>query len=128
MSRLPQIIRLLRPIRVEAALLSPRSRGFCEKVTETTAAPETAEAASQTEEPAPEPVAAAPEPVAAQAFVYDSPATPADPGHAVGPGASKAGDYPNTEYYTYNKMSYFDLEVEMGADRIPQPSADNGRL
>lgn len=47
---------------------------------------------------------------------------------AVGPGADKAGSYPNTEYYTYNKLSYFDLEVEMSSDRLPQPAADNGHF
>ncbi|XP_068227108.1 uncharacterized protein [Palaemon carinicauda] len=118
MSRLPQIINLIKPFKIEAVLLSPRARGFCEKASETAAAPETAEAASQTEEPA----------VTASSFVYNSPATPSDPGHEVGPGASKTGEYPNTEYYTYDKMSYFDLEVEMAPDRIPQPSADNGHL
>lgn len=47
---------------------------------------------------------------------------------AVGPGADKGGKYPNPEYYSYNKLSYFDLEVEMSSDRIKQPSADNGHF
>lgn len=46
----------------------------------------------------------------------------------MGPGADKGGAYPNTEYYTYNKMSYFDLEEEMSAHRIPQPGANNGHF
>ncbi|XP_042221281.1 uncharacterized protein LOC121865786, partial [Homarus americanus] len=59
---------------------------------------------------------------------YQSAATPTSPSEPVGPGASKSGDYPNTEYFCYDKMSYFDLEVEMGNDRLAQPSADNGNF
>ncbi|XP_069945946.1 histone H1-like [Cherax quadricarinatus] len=59
---------------------------------------------------------------------YKSAATPSDPGHSVGPGALKSGDYPNTEYFCYEKMSFYDLEVEMAPHRLPQPSANNGRL
>ena len=44
---------------------------------------------------------------------------------AVGPGASKSGDYKNPEYYLYNNKSYFDLEVEMMKDRIKQPASGN---
>lgn len=44
---------------------------------------------------------------------------------AVGPGALKTGEYKNSEYYSYNAMSYFDLEAEMVKDRLPQPSAGN---
>ncbi|KAF0300234.1 NADH dehydrogenase [ubiquinone] flavoprotein 3, mitochondrial [Amphibalanus amphitrite] len=41
----------------------------------------------------------------------------------VGPGASKAGTYKNPEYYRYNPMSYFDLELDMKKDRLPQPNS-----
>ena len=42
---------------------------------------------------------------------------------AVGPGASKAGDYKNPEYYRHTNMSYFDLELDMKKDRLEQPSS-----
>jgi len=56
---------------------------------------------------------------------YVSAATPADPVEPVGPGAGKTTEYPNPEYYLYNDKSYFDLEVEMVKDRVPQPNANN---
>jgi len=56
---------------------------------------------------------------------YASPATPTPPDEPVGPGAHKAGDYKNPEYYCYNPTSYFDLEVEMVRERCPQPVAEN---
>ncbi|KAA0193849.1 hypothetical protein HAZT_HAZT007679 [Hyalella azteca] len=58
---------------------------------------------------------------------YQSPATPNPGDKVVGPGASKSGEYKCSEYYCYNKSSYFDLEAEMVKDRIPQPVADNGK-
>ena len=42
---------------------------------------------------------------------------------AVGPGASKDGVYKNPEYYTYNVMSFYDIEKDMKSFRIPQPSS-----
>ncbi|XP_037068473.1 NADH dehydrogenase [ubiquinone] flavoprotein 3, mitochondrial-like [Pollicipes pollicipes] len=51
------------------------------------------------------------------------PTPPAVSDTPVGPGASKAGDYKNPEYYKYNPMSYFDMEVDMAKDRLPQPSS-----
>merc|ERR1711915_875111 len=59
---------------------------------------------------------------------YVSAATPADPAEPVGPGAGKTTDYPNPEYYLYNNVSYFDLEVEMLKHRVPQPAASNQYL
>ena len=41
----------------------------------------------------------------------------------VGPGASKDGAYKNPEYYTYNPMSFYDIEKDMKPFRIPQPSS-----
>ena len=41
----------------------------------------------------------------------------------VGPGASKDGLYKNPEYYQYNPMSYFDIEKDMMAYRLPQPTS-----
>lgn len=40
----------------------------------------------------------------------------------VGPGASKDGKYKNPEYFCYDRMSYFEAEVEMSKYRLPQPS------
>jgi hypothetical protein len=40
----------------------------------------------------------------------------------VGPGASKGGQYKNPEYFCYNRMSYFEAEMEMSKYRLPQPS------
>ncbi|MPC27646.1 actin cytoskeleton-regulatory complex protein pan-1-like [Portunus trituberculatus] len=71
------------------------------------------------------PSKSAPQPAALK---YSSAATPPPPSQPVGPGADKTGSYPNTEYYSYNKLSYFDLEVEMSPDRLPQPTADNGHF
>ncbi|CAG9762506.1 unnamed protein product [Ceutorhynchus assimilis] len=45
------------------------------------------------------------------------------PNEPVGPGASKDGNYPNPEYFCYDKTSYFEAEVEMLKYRCPQPSA-----
>ena len=41
----------------------------------------------------------------------------------VGPGASKDGPYKNPEYYTYNEMSFYDIERDMKSFRLPQPSS-----
>ncbi|XP_037791077.1 predicted GPI-anchored protein 58 [Penaeus monodon] len=133
MSAIP---RLLQTLRSEAVLVGPSIRGFCTKppkapetkaapkapkAPETKAAPKTAAAAQP---PPPTPA----KPAGPTVPTYVSSATPSAPAEPVGPGASKAGNYPNTEYYTYNKMSYFDLEVEMGPDRIPQPSSGSGQF
>ncbi|XP_050728010.1 uncharacterized protein LOC127004401 [Eriocheir sinensis] len=61
-------------------------------------------------------------------FNYVSAATPPAPSQPVGPGADKGGPYPNPEYFSYNKLSFYDLEMEMSSDRIKQPSADNGQF
>ncbi|PSN36078.1 hypothetical protein C0J52_06702 [Blattella germanica] len=45
------------------------------------------------------------------------------PSGEVGPGASKAGNYKNPEYFCYNKTSYFEAEIEMAKFRLPQPSS-----
>jgi hypothetical protein len=45
----------------------------------------------------------------------------------VGPGASKGGQYKNPEYFCYNKMSYFEAEVELSKYRLPQPSNKSKR-
>lgn len=45
------------------------------------------------------------------------------PNEPVGPGASKAAEYKNPEYYCYDKTSYFQAEIEMLKYRCPQPSA-----
>ncbi|XP_045596829.2 translation initiation factor IF-2 [Procambarus clarkii] len=145
------VARLGRAIRLEAPVLRLSLQGFCSKASKppkTTKVVEPPKAAApkaatpkdvtpKTSAPkATAPKAAAPKPTAPLAAAtkassipnYVSAATPSDPGHPVGPGALKGGDYPNTEYYTYEKMSYFDLEVEMSSHRIPQPSADNGQF
>ncbi|XP_065582455.1 uncharacterized protein LOC136041665 [Artemia franciscana] len=41
----------------------------------------------------------------------------------VGPGASKSGQYKNSEFYTYNPMSYYDIEAEMSSFRLPRVSS-----
>ncbi|XP_017775613.1 PREDICTED: NADH dehydrogenase [ubiquinone] flavoprotein 3, mitochondrial [Nicrophorus vespilloides] len=41
----------------------------------------------------------------------------------VGPGAGKATNYKNPEYFCYNNTSYFEAEVEMLKYRCPQPSS-----
>lgn len=45
------------------------------------------------------------------------------PSGAVGPGASKSGNYKNPEYFSYHRTSYFDAEPELAKYRLPQPSA-----
>lgn len=45
------------------------------------------------------------------------------PSEPVGPGASKATDYKNPEYFCYDKTSYFQAEIEMLKYRCPQPSS-----
>ncbi|KAB7495959.1 NADH dehydrogenase [ubiquinone] flavoprotein 3, mitochondrial [Armadillidium nasatum] len=62
-------------------------------------------------------------PSTVQSVIYSSVATPKDPSGPVGPGASKTADYKNPEYYCYNELSYFDLELEMMKDRLPQPKS-----
>lgn len=44
------------------------------------------------------------------------------PTEPVGPGATKAGEYKNPEYFCYDKTSYFEAEIEMLKYRCPQPS------
>ncbi|XP_066252553.1 uncharacterized protein NdufV3 [Euwallacea similis] len=44
------------------------------------------------------------------------------PSEPVGPGASKNSNYPNPEYFCYDKTSYYEAEVEMLKFRCPQPS------
>ncbi|XP_042893313.1 translation initiation factor IF-2-like [Penaeus japonicus] len=129
--------RLLHSLKSEGILLSPSIRGFCTKppqppkaAPKAPKAPATkaaAPAAKQATAPPPPPPAPA-KPTGPSIPAYVSSATPSAPAEPVGPGASKSGNYPNTEYYTYDKMSYFDLEVEMGPDRIPQPSSGNGHF
>nr|XP_027218526.1 protein app1-like [Penaeus vannamei] len=139
MSAIPRLLQTLR--QSEAVLVGPSIRGFCTKppkAPETKAAPKIPKAPKTKAAPkaaaAAEPVAAPPPPPAPAkpagptVPAYVSSATPSAPAEPIGPGASKTGNYPNTEYYSYNKMSYFDLEVEMGLDRIPQPSSGNGRF
>ncbi|XP_016961554.1 uncharacterized protein LOC108032203 [Drosophila biarmipes] len=41
----------------------------------------------------------------------------------VGPGASATGEYKVPEYYSFNRFSYAEAEVEMAKYRCPQPSA-----
>ncbi|EDV46063.1 uncharacterized protein LOC6551429 [Drosophila erecta] len=41
----------------------------------------------------------------------------------VGPGASATGGYKVPEYYSFNRFSYAEAEVEMAKYRCPQPSA-----
>ncbi|KAI5694942.1 hypothetical protein M8J75_007973 [Diaphorina citri] len=50
------------------------------------------------------------------------------PKSAVGPGASKSSDYKNPEYFSYNKNSYFEAEIEMLKYRCPQPKAKESRV
>ncbi|XP_039276501.1 uncharacterized protein LOC111053411 [Nilaparvata lugens] len=45
------------------------------------------------------------------------------PSAALGPGASKAGDYKNPEYFAYHQWSFYEANVEMDKFRLPQPSA-----
>jgi len=59
----------------------------------------------------------------AKAAATAKPAAPPVDDTPVGPGASKAGAYKNAEYFKYNPMSYFDIEVDMNKDRLPQPSS-----
>merc|ERR1712128_33567 len=101
-------------VAVEAAPVAEEAIVEEEKIE---AAPETAEIATQTEEPEAE--------VDMTAILerYVSAATPVDPTEPVGPGAGKTTEYPNPEYFLYDKVSYFDLELEMKKDRCPQPSA-----
>lgn len=41
---------------------------------------------------------------------------------AVGPSASKNGEYKNPEYFCYNVTSFAEAEVEMAKFRLPAPS------
>lgn len=43
----------------------------------------------------------------------------------IGPGAARDGDYKVPEYFCYDRVSYYEAEVEMEKFRIPQPSAKN---
>lgn len=40
----------------------------------------------------------------------------------VGPGASKGSQYKNPEYFSYDRLSYYEAEIEMAKYRCPQPS------
>ncbi|KAK3887215.1 hypothetical protein Pcinc_008693 [Petrolisthes cinctipes] len=119
------LYRLFRAGKTEAPILRAGLRGFCSE------GPKTPPGQGKAEKPTtatPPPAAAAPPPPPPAAPVYQSAATPDPPSQPVGPGADKSGAYPNTEYYCYNKDSYFELEVEMAQDRVPQPAADNGHF
>lgn len=41
----------------------------------------------------------------------------------LGPGASATGDYKVPEYYSYDRFSYHESEVELAKYRCPQPDA-----
>ncbi|XP_069966462.1 uncharacterized protein NdufV3 [Bactrocera oleae] len=41
----------------------------------------------------------------------------------LGPGASQNGEYKVPEYYSFNRFSYAEAEVEIAKYRLPQPSA-----
>ncbi|XP_030380811.1 uncharacterized protein LOC115628745 [Scaptodrosophila lebanonensis] len=41
----------------------------------------------------------------------------------VGPGATASGDYKVPEYFSFNRFTYAEAEVEMAKYRCPQPSA-----
>ncbi|XP_053950656.1 uncharacterized protein LOC129239658 [Anastrepha obliqua] len=41
----------------------------------------------------------------------------------LGPGASTSGKYKVPEYYSFNRFSYAEAEVEIAKYRLPQPSA-----
>ncbi|BFG00611.1 uncharacterized protein DMAD_00559 [Drosophila madeirensis] len=41
----------------------------------------------------------------------------------VGPGASASGGYKVPEYFSFNRFSFAEAEVEMAKFRCPQPSA-----
>ena len=41
----------------------------------------------------------------------------------VGPGASKSSAYKNPEYFSYDRSSYYEAEIEMARYRCPQPSS-----
>lgn len=68
---------------------------------------------------APPPPPAAASPANVPGLSSDVVRVPSEP---VGPGASKAADYKNPEYYCYDKTSYFQAEIEMLKYRCPQPS------
>ncbi|XP_069681636.1 uncharacterized protein [Periplaneta americana] len=74
----------------------------------------------------PAPAAAKPAPAAAKP-VTDVPGLSSAvyklPSGEVGPGASKDGSYKNPEYFCYNRISYFEAEIEMLKYRLPQPSS-----
>lgn len=42
----------------------------------------------------------------------------------LGPGASATGEYKVPEYYSYDRYSYHESEVEMAKYRCPQPNAN----
>ncbi|XP_071519816.1 uncharacterized protein NdufV3 isoform X1 [Panulirus ornatus] len=115
-------ITLTKKFTLEAPVLRVSLRGLSSEAPKPPAATEAAETSGEAEslEASAEVAPSIPE--------YISAATPTDPADPVGPGALKSGNYQNTEYYCYNKMSYFDLEMEMASQRIPQPSADNGQF
>ncbi|XP_004535224.1 uncharacterized protein LOC101463482 [Ceratitis capitata] len=41
----------------------------------------------------------------------------------LGPGASHSGQYKVPEYYSFNRFSYAEAEVEIAKYRLPQPSS-----
>ncbi|KAM7347568.1 NADH:ubiquinone oxidoreductase subunit V3 [Cochliomyia hominivorax] len=41
----------------------------------------------------------------------------------VGPGASSTGQYKVPEYFSFNRFSFAEAEIEMAKYRCPQPSA-----
>ncbi|XP_017483942.1 PREDICTED: uncharacterized protein LOC108372702 [Rhagoletis zephyria] len=42
----------------------------------------------------------------------------------LGPGASHTSEYKVPEYYSFNRFSYAEAEVEIAKYRLPQPSAN----
>ncbi|KAJ8969382.1 hypothetical protein NQ314_001781 [Rhamnusium bicolor] len=43
---------------------------------------------------------------------------------SVGPGAAKNSNYKNPEYFCYDKISYYEAEIELLKYRCPQPSTE----
>jgi len=70
--------------------------------------------------PAPEPVVSAPSINENVPGLSTAVHTNEEP---VGPGAAKNAEYKVPEYFNFNKMSYFEAEIELHQFRLPQPSA-----
>lgn len=69
------------------------------------------------------PSATSPTPAAKQVSVTGLSPACVGKNEPVGPGASVNGEYKVPEYFNYNKMTYFEAEVEMAKYRCPQPNA-----